>query len=323
MVGTSFPLSSLPRARALTEAISCPSESFVSRRDLTGLHQRFEQELAVVGAGIATGTRLRVDAYRLSEPISKWFDDASPFRWTPWTARRQVGLESLRTWLADRRRSPAEATDDAITRLIRRAGSEVDREGSLAQWLAGLTTGARSVVQAEATTWTTQFASALDWSSLEHPIVGCDRTTGFQAVPQIRLRGRIEMQTTVRLIQPGMSESSRDVSPTALFTIMTGRPTSTTRVELGLAALTTALDIRRKVTPVRVVGWWPQCGRALVVPVDMRLLEKTCQAVIATVSSLRGTTIDKRPSARVDRARNLSARRRSLPNTLDEERVAS
>ena len=59
----------------------------------------------------------------------------------------------------------------------------------------------------------------------------------------------------------------------------------TSDVELGLAALTVACDLladRRSQSAS--IGWWPECGRAQVAPVDRRLLERTIESVVDTVT---------------------------------------
>jgi hypothetical protein len=324
MNGTPLSRTSLPRATALTQALISPSDRLVTRDDITERRKRLEEGFRSVGGHRIANAPLIVDAYRLREPISIQNKGASAFRWTPSTSRRQVGLEGVRTWLANRRLTPAQASQDAIARLVRHSGQSGEPSSSLAQWLAGLSIGARSVVQAEATTWATQFISALDWSNLEHPIVGGDRTVAFGSDPPVRLRGRIELQTAVPTLHSATS-SNGDESPVSVFTIMTGRPTQSARVELGLAALTIALQPRHTSTPVRVVGWWPQCGRALLVPVDVDLLDKTCSAVIEAVASVHRNVdpVPMRSIAKIARARNASSAYARLAGHAKAERVAS
>jgi len=50
--------------------------------------------------------------------------------------------------------------------------------------------------------------------------------------------------------------------------------------KLGLAALGAAFDPRSRAVPARVVGWWPQCGRSMVIPVTASVLEVTTDAVL-------------------------------------------
>jgi hypothetical protein len=288
MVGTSLPPTSLPKATSLTGLLTAPAAVSASRDEFGKLRREFEAELRTAAGSLPAGERVRVNAYHLRNSVSGNVNHDSPFRWTPWTARRSIGVECVRACLANARLTPPQAGHDVIARLIRRADDERGRPGSLAEWLAGLAVGGRAVVQAEAVAWATQLLTALDWSKLSAPIVGGDRSVVLPSSSQVLLRGRIEVRTRVVSPQPPNDSDTRrtlDGAPSVLFAMMTGRPSPTARTELGLAALTVALDDRHGDVPIRVVGWWPQCGRALVVPVDLALLDHTCQAVVATVRS--------------------------------------
>jgi hypothetical protein len=129
--------------------------------------------------------------------------------------------------------------------------------------------------------------TALDWTKLSRSIIGGDRSIALSS-NRVVLRARIEVLTRVAPVPSpngGVALDPGDVGPAALFAMMTGRPSQSARTELGLAALTAALDDRRDQAPIRVVGWWPQCGRTLVLPVNPTLIQQTCQAVVATVKS--------------------------------------
>jgi hypothetical protein len=195
--------------------------------------------------------------------------------------------------------APAQAVANAVARLV---GTTTDRNGSLCEWLTNLSLGARSVVQAEAVTWATQLAGAIDWRRFDRVSVGDDRSVSFTTSPTVVLRARVDVSVSV-----AVDPQRRDLHDRAraLFLVMTGRPASSARDELGLAALTVALD-KGPHLPTRVVGWWPQCGRALVLPVDRRLLQRAGDAVLEALghaTSPQGNrVVDARPGA-IRRAR--------------------
>ncbi|MGH9093313.1 MAG: hypothetical protein ACRDZR_18325, partial [Acidimicrobiales bacterium] len=68
--------------------------------------------------------------------------------------------------------------------------------------------------------------------------------------------------------------------PVSCLTLVGGRPGPGSRVELGLAALVEVVRRPGGPVPARVVGWWPECGRALVLDVDEALLASTVEAVV-------------------------------------------
>jgi len=322
MVGTSIPSTALPKAASLTEVLLAPSLPLVDPSEMRRLRHAFECELQLATGPLDPKDRVRVDAYRLRNSMTGKSEADSPFRWTPWTARRPIGVESVRACLSNQRLTPMQATTQAVERLVRRADDE-SRPDSLSGWLARLAIGGRSVVQAEAVVWATQLLTALDWIELGRPVVGGDRSVAVGSSGQFVLRGQIEVRARAR-----SDDGSFGPQP-VLFSMMTGRPGPTASAELGLTALTVALDERHNEIPLRVVGWWPQCGRALVLPVDAAFLGRTCEAVIATV---RATAPARRRPA-LDKAATLEPaernRVRTAPRTgrktpiVPAERVAS
>ena len=328
MVGTSLPSTALPRAASLTDALTLSLSPLVSRGEFAELRQAFEHALRTATRSLPAGERIRVDGYSLRNATSGEAGHGGSFRWSPWTARRPIGIECVRAYLANTRLTPLQASHDVITRLVRQADEQRGRPGSLSEWLAGLAVGGRAVMQAEAVVWATQLITALDWTKLRHPIVGGDRSVVLPSSRQVLLRGRIEVQTLATPTQPPLTQAHGrlEPEPSVLFAMMTGRPSPTARTELGLAALTVALGDRRGETPIRVLGWWPQCGRALVVPVDVTLLKHTCEAVIGAVRSACPTTRQQSRSASGtgERARRRETVRSSPPQAaVDVDRIAS
>jgi hypothetical protein len=69
----------------------------------------------------------------------------------------------------------------------------------------------------------------------------------------------------------------------AHFTMLGGVPTATARGELLLSALVSTLRHPDVPGPARVLGWWPDCGKAWIVPVDGAALDVVADAVLAAV----------------------------------------
>src|SRR5579871_1991170 len=230
-----------------------------------------ESELRRAGFHRGGDERVRVDGYLLrTAPTAT---TKRPFAWSPWTARRPIALEAVRVWLARPGLSPMRAVDVAVGALLARTD---ERPNSLGAWLQGLSSGARGVTQAEAVTWATQLFGALDWERLDRAVVGGDRSVGFEAAPRVHLHARVDVRAAL---------SPAERARSGLFPAMTGRPGVTAADELGLAALTLALDPRLGV-PARVIGWWPQCGRAAIADVDLPLLTRTAAAVVRSLGCL-------------------------------------
>jgi len=175
-----------------------------------------------------------------------------------------------------------QATHDTVDRLLRTAEDRGPRGDRLVEWLVGLSTGARAVVEAESVLWATQLLCALDWTQIPRSVIGSDRSLG--ALGRVILRGRVDVEVRIGASTPRNSDDD-DVGPpeTALFVMMAGQHGPSARLELGLPALTIALDGRRRAIPTTVVGWWPASGRALILPVDVDLLLRTSEAVVEAV----------------------------------------
>ena len=271
MVRTSLSTTVLPRARVLTDALVAPPSQIVAEPEVLALRQRLESELHPLACSLGVDRPLRVDGYRLRDPRPGQPAER-PFAWSPWTARRPIALEAIRTWLATSGLSPLRAVDQAVEVLRARADG---RSRSLGEWLNHLSPGARGVAQAEAVTWATQLIGALEWGRLDGAVIGGDRSVAFEAAPQVRLHARIDLRIS-------LTGNRRSPEAASLFLAMTGRPGTTAVEELGLAALTLALHPRPGV-PARVVGWWPQCGRAAIAEVDLALLHRSAEAVLRSV----------------------------------------
>jgi hypothetical protein len=271
MISTSLPAAGLPRSRCLTDALLAPCDRAPTAAALEVLRARLRDG---IGAA-ASGPPLRIDGYRLRTAgrgagTSLPAPDR-PFAWSPRTARRSVAIAAVRHGL-EVGRSPAASVAETVARMVDEGRAGRGRRGSPAAWLATLGDGARAQVLAEATTWATHLYEALEWGRLGRSAVvgGADRWWDCPTA-RVALRGRAD----VRVERPS--------SGPALLTVNPGRPGPTSRVELALAALVDVVSRPACPPPSRVVGWWPECGRALVLAVDLPLLAESARSVVTAV----------------------------------------
>lgn len=223
------------------------------------------------------------------------------FRWTPRTARRAIGLAAVRAGLDGRAPTPSEAVglvmnDPGGPFGIGRAGP-----GSCADWVTSLAPSARSLVGAEASAWATRLWTGLDWAKLDRKrlvVGGTDRWWRWSGVVhgerseeqgpdagacEIAVRGRADVR-----VEPG---TGADQHGGVHLVVLDGHPGAATRHALLLGALVAGLTnrlLREPVAPRRVVGWWPDCGKAWVVPVDARTLTHAADAVVLTAGVMLG-----------------------------------
>jgi hypothetical protein len=266
----------LPRAVALTGALtaSAPVATEVERLDVL---ERLERGLAAVATA---GSRLRVDGFMLRSTLGLHRHPAGtePFRWCPKTARRPLGLAAVRACLCGLHRAPGPAVAEAIAQTLGDTREGSTREGSLAGWLAAAPGAARAAAQAEAVTWATQLLGALNWSDLRpRPRVGGRDDWWSSPTSPVVLRGRAEAR--VALTTPTGHRA------TALFCMLAGHPDRPGRAELGLTGLAGVLAAPESLRPARVMGYWPECGRVVVLDLDYRALATAAGNVVAAVSA--------------------------------------
>lgn len=288
----------LPRSAALTDLLLCtdgpggPANTTVggagsSGPEVDAIRRHFEPELArAVRRRPDAPTPWRITGYAVRRAVAcpGSLTRAPAFRWSATTARRPIGLAALRECLAGTARTPAEAVAATVASLAADGRHGLGRAGSLTAWAGRLAAPALAIVQAEATTWATELWMAVVWPRLGPGVRLGGPTARWSSAscPAGSLQGRVD----VRVASPG--------GGTAFLTVLPGAPGPGSREELGLAALVAALAVPAddaapatpSPVPRRVAGWWPDCGRALVVPVDHRLLEETCTAVLRAVAVL-------------------------------------
>lgn len=302
----------LPRAATFTDLLlgrgdarSCGAGPAPTPDDLADLGRWLERRLAALaksapgtehsaprtagrrphGAGAREGT-IRVTGYLLRTTRIPGTGAAGAaagggsFAWSPTAARRFLGLAAVRRCVAGTTRSPAEAVVEVTDALVADGRHGLGGVGSLAGWLGGLPHPALAVVEAEAITWATRLWTALEWGRLGHSVEvgGAERHWAPAGAPSVSLRRRVDVRVDVGV----------EGAATAFLTMLPGWPGATSRVELGLAALVAAVSGPPAGVPQRVAGWWPDSGRAVVVPVDRALLEETATAVVRAVATVRG-----------------------------------
>ncbi len=269
-----LPSVALPRAPGLTDALLAPvgpELPDVVRKDLA---ERFRTALGRPAQGHHSTSQLTVDAYFLRVPTRA---PSTPFRWTARTARRTIGLAALRSGIGGGPPAPADSVGHVMRAMTEDGRHGLGRPGGIEQWLASLPAGGVAVVAAEATGWVAGLSGAVTWDRLGGAEIGpADHWSN--AGPGVTIRGRADVRVPVG--------NGDDGSRTVLLTMAGGRPGPTSRAALGLPALVAAVD-RQVPVPARVVGWWPECGRAIVLPVDGALLEATADAVVAAVHTAR------------------------------------
>lgn len=285
----------LPRSRSLTEVLTAPPASQVPVTVGRGLAVQLAADLGDATGALTPPARLRVDEFLLAtatppaspvggRPFTAAPDE--PFRWSARNARRSLGIAAVRACHHGLHRAPADAVAGVLERLAGGGAGGQGRGGSLGRWLAGLPAGARAAVQADAVTWATRLYIALDWRSLPAGTVVGGRDQWWDCPPEGRvgLRGRAEVRTWAAPA-PGDRTGTgpaRERRP-ALFCLRPGLPGPTSRIELALPALVSVLAAPADPAPARVVGWWPTCGRAIVLEVDQEVLGRAAEAVVAAV----------------------------------------
>jgi hypothetical protein len=276
VIPTTLPATLLPRARGLTDALLAPGVPSPPPHVVADLSRSLRDGLAEARRG-CDGATVRVDAFAIrtaADPSrGEGRPEDGPFRWTPRRARRTVGVQAAARVVNGRVRCPAQGAERAVAALVEEARRGGARPGSLEDWLGTAPPAVVAAVLAEATAWATHLVTAIEWSRVGGSVEvgGPDRWWDLGGRPTVGLRGRVD----VRLTGPRPQQS--------LLTVVNGRPGPISRTELGLAALVDVLRRPAGPVPARVVGWWPECGRALVLDVGEELLTSTAAAVLAAV----------------------------------------
>ncbi len=269
----------LPRAGALTDALTAPPTETVPADELRVLKDRLAGELATLVGELPAGEKLVLDEFRFGlarDHPDRLADDDGPFVASPARSRRAVGSSAVSRCLRRRSGSPAVAVAEVLAAGAEDAGEGGDptvRPPWWAGWYGGLPAGGRAMVEAEAVTWATQLWTALEWERLEQPMVGgSDDWWDCPGSHALTLRGRADVRV-------------RTGGRPVLLVVGSGLPPSDWRGALGFPALVAALGRGQKSVPARVVGMWPASGQVRILPVDIDALAETATTVTAAVAT--------------------------------------
>ncbi len=277
-------LAGLPRSEVLTNLVLSPAENRLDDDVVASVRRRLLGVLERTTPGNA-GLR-RIDPYFLRTALTtpQRLVDPEPFRWSPLTVRRRLGIAAVRRCVEGQCSTPSAAVTMAWDELA----SGADR-GGVAAWLGHLRGGGRAAVYAEAVTWATNLWCALDWGRFPSPprLGPPDRWWRDGRTSSIALRARVDVA--------GWTPSGDGAgSAPALLSVLGGHPSSSSRAELGLASLVAILSNPSGPVPTRSVGLWPDCGRAIAVTTDRASLERTVDAIGRALSAV--ATVDPLPA---------------------------
>jgi hypothetical protein len=291
---TTLPPTLLPRARGLTDALLAPAGPPPPPGVVRDVCRAFRHRLAETTAS-HDGPPVRVDAFTVrtagGPPLQARQPGGGAFHWTPRRARRAVGVSAAAEVVGGRERCPAQGAERAVASLIDDARRGACRPGSVGAWLGRAPAGVVAAVLAEGTAWATHFVTAVEWHRVGRPVEvgGPDRWWDLVGRPTVGLRCRVDARLAVASLDRASTEPvATGPARQSFLTMLGGRPGPTSRAELGLAALVEVLRHPGGPVPARAVGWWPACGRALVLDVGEELLTSTASAVLDAVRSRLG-----------------------------------
>jgi hypothetical protein len=324
LAATTLSPNSLPRGKGLTDALTMPASDPPDELLGARLEERIVRAVTAHGQHSAVGKVLRVGAYDLAQALESHLGaqadvpgfssgveprSSSTFRWTGRRARRAIGLAAVRACVEGRAGTPSEAVAMVMAGPGSLPGTAVGGPGSCAEWAATLPPAPRAIVRAEATTWATQLWTAVDWKRVRpFAAVGPpDRWWVHNGSARVGLRGRVDLRVAV-------------VGGSACLSVLPGHPTCASRTTMMLVPLVDLLRLGPGRTPTRVIGWWPDTGKAWIVPVDaVSLTAVTAATALCLRARLRelGDTSPRNPS------RGRAARPPGKPATAPKPRPPS
>ncbi|MCL4445458.1 MAG: hypothetical protein M1134_01080 [Actinobacteria bacterium] len=302
------------KSSALTAALLSPSNERISTGERVAIRERLLGGLEIVAnreedrdrRAEGGDVKLCVTDYFLRSSLSRegvaGFDSQRRFRWSAMTAQRMIGTAAVRMCLLGLARNPRDAVMASVGQFISDANEGRAGPRSMPTWLATLSNGGVAGVCAGATTWATQLFNSLDWTRFETPPVVAppDQWFNIPGTSRVSMRSRVDVRSEVRTVVDSRGgsashdrESWRSESSPVLFVIKGGSPRETSRVELALPALVATVSRPTSPSPVRVVGWWPQCGQAMVLAVDRRAMEWASDEVLRAVSRASAPLVEE------------------------------
>ncbi len=263
----------------LTNALAAPATASVNidRTLHTGL-------LKILGnaAGSPEKGLQRIDAFTLTHGFS---DDSTKFAWTPQLTKRTLGLSAVRSCVWGLAKTPAEAVALEVARFDRRAADGREQTGSLAMYFANAPRGVRGTAMALATTYATELWCGLDWNGFPlHPTIGAQDDVYPLRSAGLLLRGRADVKAQVAVAQESRTAEAR-------LLILPGSISQSTALVLGSSALAAVLSADGGLAPVRVVGWYPSSGQAVVLPIDRSILTRAALGIVRRTLSEASTSL--------------------------------
>jgi len=269
------PSSSLPKHLAVARLFAAPADT-PEQLD-PSLRRVLATKLATKAPARSLGA-LRLDSYTVLDS-RETTQTKTPFLWSPHTARRLLGGAGVRHVLAGSSPNPLKGVRREIDDVICRAQSARTRPGSLGLWLTEMTAGVRSAVIAEATNYATELLTSVAWGDLSQRVhlAAADPVWAVPGAPWITLRGR----------RDAVLDLDPERNTRALLAMRPGRPRSTALDDLGLVAIAEALTRPDAPLPTRVVGVWPQSGKAVSLEIDAEVMKMAARHVVGAVELLR------------------------------------
>ena len=304
----------LPRAAAVTAAMLAPLTPPPEPSELRRLHAELGGQLAALAEPLTAAGPWRLDGRRLLLGLSGAAPGFAADRWPGPSARRcrrAIGLAAVqRCW---RRQQPHPAA--AVASVL--ADAVTDLAGAApapwwAPWYAGLTSGGRAEVQAQAVTWATALWSAVQWSTLPRATTVGGRGSWWScpADRRIVLHGRSDMRTWV------------EGRPVLVSLCSGAAPDAHWRQQLAWPALVAAVGTSSTPLPGRVVGIWPASSTVRVLAVDSDLLAAAAAgAVTAAAAWLTASVVSPPAPPRPVRRRPPPSRRQ--PQAAQHQQAAS
>lgn len=238
------------------------------------LHRVLAARIAARAPGRHLGS-IRIDSHVLLEGPY----DATPFRWSPRTARRLLGAAALRRVIEGTCSNPLSAVRAEIDEVVARALREHTRPGSLGTWLGESPHSVRAAALGEAVTWTTDLLVYLGPLAVMGGLsVGrADPVWAVPGAPWISLRGRIDAEVRLDV----------EMRTRALLCVRGGRPSGTAAADLGFVGLVDALTQPGAPLATRVIGIWPSAGRMISLELEAEDLRRAARTVVGAVERRR------------------------------------
>ena len=266
------PISTLPPAEALEGLLLAPS--LVPEHLDPSLRRVLATRLAAKAPARHLGS-LRLDSHTILNPPG----EQPAFTWSPRRARRLLGAAAARAVLEKRSSCPLAAVRSEVDEVIARAAQEHTRPGSLGTWLGEAPRGVQAAALAEASAWATELLISLSPRLLEAgPLVGrADPVWAVPGAPWISLRARRDLEVTL----------DSTLKTRALLCVRNGRPSPLAVEDLGLVGLIDALARPSLPLPNRVVGLWPDAGRAVSLEIDAEAMRSAARRIVHAVEQRR------------------------------------